>query len=33
MAKKETKKVWIKPKLTKIKVDLESVISASDMGY
>jgi hypothetical protein len=32
MAKKEVKKVWSKPKLTKIKVDLESVISASDMG-
>lgn len=33
MAKKEVKKVWSKPNLTKIKVDLESVISASDMGY
>lgn len=33
MAKKENKKVWSKPTLTKIKVDLDSVISASDMGY
>ena len=33
MAKKEVKKAWSKPKLTKIKVNLESVISASDMGY
>lgn len=32
MAKKE-KKVWSKPKLTKIKVELDSVISASDMYY
>ncbi len=27
------KKVWTKPKLTKIKVELESIISASDMYY
>ena len=27
------KKVWSKPKLTKIKVELESIISASDMYY
>ena len=33
MAKKETKKIWSKPKLTKIKVELDSVISASDMYY
>ena len=33
MAKKETRKVWSKPKLTKIKVELDSVISASDMYY
>ena len=33
MAKKETKKAWTKPKLTKIKVELDSVISASDMYY
>jgi hypothetical protein len=33
MAKKENKKVWSKPKLTKIKVELDSVISASDMYY
>ncbi len=33
MAKKETKKTWSKPKLTKIKVELDSVISASDMYY
>ena len=33
MSKKEVKRFWSKPKLTKIKVDLESVISASDMGY
>lgn len=26
-------KVWTKPKLTKIKIELDSVISASDMGY
>jgi len=32
--KKDTKKkVWSKPKLTKIKVELESIISASDMYY
>jgi hypothetical protein len=35
MAVKKTskKKVWSKPKLTKIKVELESIISASDMYY
>lgn len=33
MAKKETKKIWSKPKLTKIKVELDTVISASDMTY
>lgn len=33
MAKKENKKTWSKPKLTKIKVELDSVISASDMYY
>lgn len=33
--KKKTKdtKIWLKPKLTKIKVELDSVISASDMSY
>ncbi|GEM_PF-2472712 len=31
--KKEKKKVWSKPKLTKIKVEIDSVISASDMYY
>ena len=33
MAKKETKKIWSKPKLTNIKVELDSVISAIDMYY
>ena len=33
MAKKEAKKTWSKPKLTKIKVELDTVISASDMYY
>ena len=33
MLKKKSKKTWSKPKLTKIKVELESVISASDMYY
>jgi hypothetical protein len=31
--KKTKKKVWSKPKLTKIKVELDSIISASDMYY
>jgi hypothetical protein len=31
--KASKKKVWSKPKLTKIKVELESIISASDMYY
>ncbi len=31
--KKDKKKVWTKPKLTKIKVEIDSVISASDMYY
>jgi hypothetical protein len=31
--KKDKKKVWSKPKLTKIKVEIDSVISASDMYY
>lgn len=31
--KKDKKKAWSKPKLTKIKVEIDSVISASDMYY